>query len=150
MRPRIFDTSALIPMIRGEAYEELFRRALRAGRVRMSSVVMQELYAGASSVADKKDLDRIDRAFLSRGYVVTPEHEDWIEAGIMLARYQVRHGNLDPRDHLNDILIVLGAAKLDADLLTENAADMERWKRMLRGRRKQVRVVRVDRRDYRN
>lgn len=115
----------------------------------MSSVVMQELYAGARSNADKRDLDGINRAFSSRGYVVTPEHIDWVAAGIVLARYQHHHGRFAPGDHINDILIVLGAAKLDADLVTENAEDMERWRRMLRGRTKQFRVLGVKRQDHR-
>jgi predicted nucleic acid-binding protein len=113
-------------------------------------VVLQELYAGARSNADKRDLDAIHRAFSSRGYVVTPEHLDWVDAGIILARYQRGHGEVEPRHHINDILIVLGAAKLDADLVTENAGDMERWRRMLRGRMKKSRILGVKRRDHRN
>jgi hypothetical protein len=42
-------------MIRVGIYEDLFQRALRSGRARLSSVVMQELYAGAQTPADKKD-----------------------------------------------------------------------------------------------
>ena len=96
-------------MIRGEAYEELFQRALRSGRARLSSVVMQELYAGAQNPADKKDYDWINRSFLSRGYMITPSHDDWTLSVTLLARYQQRYGEVDPRDHINDILIVLCA-----------------------------------------
>jgi predicted nucleic acid-binding protein len=149
MRLQLFDTSTLIPMIRGEAYEPLFRRALRIGRARMSSVVMQELYAGARAPGDKKDLDAINRAFVSRGYLVTPGHEDWIMAGTVLARYQRLHGGVEPRDHINDVLIVLGASKLGADLMTENSADMERWRRMLPRGRRAFRVRGVRRRNHR-
>ncbi len=136
-------------MIRGEAYEDLFRRALRGGRARMSSVVMQELYAGARAPGDKRDLDAINRAFVSRGYVVSPEHHDWILAGLLLARYQRLKGVVEPRDHINDILIVLDASKLGADLVTENPIDMERWRKMLPLRRRIFRVQRVNRRDHR-
>ena len=111
---------------------------------------MQELYTGAGSNADKRDLDGINHAFSSRGYVVTPEHLDWVDAGIILARCQQGHGEVEPRHHINDILIVLGAAKLDADLVTENAGDMERWRRVLRGRMKQSRILGVKRQDHRN
>jgi predicted nucleic acid-binding protein len=69
LRPLLFDTSVMIPMIRGEAYEDLFQRALRSGRARLSSVVLQELYAGAQTPADKKDYDAINRAFRGRGYM---------------------------------------------------------------------------------
>ena len=33
------------------------------------------LCAGAHTEADERDYDGINRAFLSRGYVVTPDHE---------------------------------------------------------------------------
>jgi len=99
-RPVLFDTSVMIPMIRGEAYEELFQRALRNGKARLSSIVMQELYAGALHPADKKDYDAINRLFVNRGYMVTPTHDDWTMSGIMLARYQERFGKVEPRDHI--------------------------------------------------
>ncbi len=148
MRLQLFDTSVLIPIIRGQAYEVLFRRALRGGRARMSSVVMQELYAGVRAPGDKKGLDAIQRAFLARGYVVTPGHDDWVLAGLLLARYARRRGAIEPRDHINDVLIVLNASMLGADLVTENASDMERWRKMLSGSRRAFRVHGVNRREH--
>ena len=149
MRLQLFDTSILIPMVRGEAYEELFRRALRSGRARMSSVVMQELYAGTHSPGDKRDLDGIHQMFKTHGYVVTPGHDDWVQAGLLLARYQRLRGSVGPRDHINDVLIVLDASKLRADLVTENSSDMERWRRMLPRARRAFRVQGVNRGDHR-
>lgn len=130
-RPLLFDSSVLIPMIRGEAYEELFQRALRTGRARLSSVVMQELYAGARTRADKRNYDGINQAFVRRGYVVTPSHEDWTLSGVLLAQYQQRYGDVEPRDHINDLLIALGAVRAAAELMTENVTDMERWRKLL-------------------
>lgn len=141
MRPLLFDTSILIPMIRGEAYEDLFLRALRSGRGRLSSVAMQELYAGVQTRDDKKDYDGINRAFLSRGYMVTPDHDDWTLSGVILARYQQLHGEVEPRDHINDILIALCAVKINAQLATENSVDMERWRKILRRSGKVLRVL---------
>ena len=149
MRLQLFDTSILIPMVRGEAYEELFRRALRSGRARMSSVVMQELYAGAYSSGDKRDLDGIHQMFKTRGYVVTPGPDDWVQAGLLLARYQRLRGSVEPRDHINDVLVVLDAAKLGADLVTENGGDMERWRKLLRPSRRALRIQVVRRGDHR-
>jgi len=149
MRLQLFDTSVLIPTIREAAYEDLLRQALRAGRARISSVVMQELYAGARTPADKKSCDGINRAFMSRGYMVTPDHEDWTLGGITLARYQQLHGGVEPRDHINDILIALCAAKVNAELVTENAADKDRWRRMLRRSGKVLHVLAVKREEHR-
>ena len=136
-------------MIRGEAYEDLFQGALRSGRARMSSVVMQELYAGARTLADKRDYDGINRAFVSRGYMVTPSHEDWTMSGVLLARYQQLYGDVEPRDHINDILIAFCAVKANADLVTENETDMRRWQRMLRRAGKKLAILPVKREVYR-
>jgi len=133
----------MIPMIRGEAYEDLFQRALRNGKARLSSIVMQELYAGALNPADKMNYDAINRLFVNRGYMVTPTHDDWTMSGNVLARYQERFGKVEPRDHINDILIALYAARANADLITENAVDMRRWRDMFRrsGKKLSLRCV---------
>lgn len=149
MRLQLFDTSVLIPVIRGEAYEDLFYRALRSGRARMSAVVMQELYAGSRSARDKRDLDGIRDVFQSRGYLATPGSDEWVEAGVLLARYQRLRGRVEPRDHISDVLIVLDAAKLGADLVTENGSDMERWRKMLRPSRRLLGIQVVRREDHR-
>ena len=49
MRPVLFDTSAYIPDLRGEAYMALIEPAVRTGRARLSAVVLGELYAGTRS-----------------------------------------------------------------------------------------------------
>lgn len=116
----------------------------------MSSVAMQELYAGARTAADKKNYDGINRAFVSRGFMVTPDHDDWTTAGVILARYQRLRGEVEPRDHINDILIVLSAAKLAAELVTENAADMARWGGMFRRAATKVHILGVKREEHRS
>jgi len=123
----LFDTSVLIPLINTGLHERLFRRALRSGRALICSVVLQELYAGTADPGSKRALDAMNRAFLRAGAVVTPLHEDWCQAGVILARYARLHGQVDPRDHLADLLITLCAARAKAILVTENVHDMERW-----------------------
>ncbi len=135
-------------MSQGEAYENLFQRALRTGQARLSSVVMQELYAGARTPDDKKDYDEINKVFLRQGHIVTPDHDDWILSRIILARYQQLYGAVEPQDHINDILIALCAVKANANLATENATDMERWQRILRRSGKTLRILAVKREEY--
>jgi predicted nucleic acid-binding protein len=106
---------------------------------------MQELYAGALSPADKRDYDAINQLFLRHGYMLTPTHHDWTASGILLARYQQRYGALEPRDHINDLLIALSAANADAELITENDTDMRRWQAMLRRAGKRLRLTTVRR-----
>jgi predicted nucleic acid-binding protein len=52
----LFDTSIYIPHLRGEAYTALLEEASRTGLVRLSAVVLGELYAGTRSARDKADL----------------------------------------------------------------------------------------------
>jgi len=115
----------------------------------MSSVVMQELYAGARTRADKNNYDGINRAFLGRGYMITPGHEDWTLGGVILARYQQLHGEIEPRDHIHGLLIALCAATAKAELVTENAADMERWRKMLGRLGKLLQILAVKRDEHR-
>lgn len=95
-------------------------------------MVLQELYAGTSTKKDKQDLDIINQSFLALGRIVTPLHEDWITAGNVMARYSRLHGRMRPRDHINDLLILLSAARVRAELATENESDMKRWAKILK------------------
>jgi predicted nucleic acid-binding protein len=125
------DTSIWITLIREGKAEDFVRRGVRAGSVRLASVVAEELYAGAAGPSDKEDLDRIRVAFASAGLTLTPTFDDWCSAGTMMARYAHLHGRIDPRDHVNDVLIVLSAAQIGGILLTWNIEDFQRWNRML-------------------
>lgn len=107
VRPVVFDTSVYIPYLRGEAYTALIERAVQAGRVRLSAVVLGELYAGTRSPQDKADLDVVTRAYQSLGFLVTPSVHDWVRAGQGIRRYRNLYGSVQPREHLNDILILL-------------------------------------------
>jgi len=97
----------------------------------LSSVVAHELYVDAADAGDKQDLDRIRAAFQTAGLTVTPAFDDWCAAALMLARYRRLHGALDPRVHVNDILILLSAARIRARLLTWNMTDIRRWNALL-------------------
>jgi predicted nucleic acid-binding protein len=102
-----------------------------------------ELYAGTRSRRDKQDLDSIVQALTSIGRVISPEPDDFYTAGQVVATYTRRYGQVTLRDHANDILIVLGAWRTGAELVTVNRQDMERWQRRLRrsGKRVTLRIV---------
>jgi predicted nucleic acid-binding protein len=143
--PVLFDTSVYIPFLRGEAYATLIEEAVRSRRVRLSSVVWAELYAGARSRADKRDLDLALAAHGALGLVVNPSVEDWSLAGQVLAGARRLYGAIEPRPHLNDVLILLGAGRVGARLVTENARDFGRWARLLRRMGTRVGVVLLER-----
>jgi predicted nucleic acid-binding protein len=130
----VFDTSIYIPYLRREAYGDLVESQTRRGRNRLSSVVLQELFAGTRSPADKRLLDDINRAFVARGYVVTPEHMEWVLAGQLLNEYGRRHGALNPSRHLSDILILISALRVRAVVVTENLRNFSVWLRLLKRR----------------
>jgi predicted nucleic acid-binding protein len=90
-------------------------------------------------------LHRLDR----RGRIVTPTQKEWLRAGRILARYQNRFGHVEPLGHVNDILILLVAERLRAELATENGVHFRIWSRFLEmPRRPPLRVL--DRQEHVN
>lgn len=150
MRPRpvVFDTSIYIPYFRRQAYRSLVETQTRRGRNRLSSVVLQELYVGARSISDKRLLDGLNQLFTTRGYVLTPDHEEWAHAGQLLNLYGRRHGFLDPQGHVADLLILISTLRIGAVLVTENVRDFAHWSRLLRRRRVAGAILGVRRQDH--
>lgn len=150
MKPRavVFDTSVYIPYFRREAYRALIETQTRRGRNRLSSVVLLELYAGVRSPTDKRVLDGLNREFTYRGYVLTPEHDDWALAGQVLNLYGRRHGILNPRTHAADVLILVSAFRAGAVLVTENLRNFSMWLRFLGRRRVAGAILGVRRQDH--
>ena len=140
MSPVVFDTSIYIPFYRREAYAAIIERHERRLQTRLCSVVLQELYAGARSKRAKRQLDEVNRLYTRQGFLVTPTHEDWVSAGVLVERYTRVHGRIKPRDHLNDLLILLCAARIGAAVATQNVGDYERWQTMLRKQRQSCTV----------
>jgi predicted nucleic acid-binding protein len=131
-QPLLFDTSIYIPFLRAEAYSDLLDRATRSGRLRMSAVVLSELYAGTRAPRDKADLDTVFRSYSALGYLLSPSAEDWALAGQAIRRHRALHGDIAPRDHMHDLLILLSGARAGVTVVTENAAHFTRWAAVLR------------------
>src|SRR5206468_2090465 len=103
------------------AYAALIDPAVRGGGVRLSAVVLAELYAGTRSRRDKADLDVVTRVYLALGFLFAPSPQDWTRAGQAIRRHRQLYGPVKPRDHVNDILILLCGAAAAAVVVTENA-----------------------------
>ena len=90
-----------------------------------SSVVAQELLAGARTLAARKRVEILFRPFERVGRVVTPTHSHWKDAGLIIA--QVLRDRPDLRNKLqalvNDCLLALSARSLGATLYTRNRDD---------------------------
>jgi predicted nucleic acid-binding protein len=117
----IFDTSIIVDQIRTDRHIE--RILSLACVVRNSSVVLAELWRGASSIADR----RFVRALEKNHPILTPTTNHWIESGHLLAEVRDDRG-LEPgklRDLHFDVLIALTARVHGARLITTNRSDFE-------------------------
>lgn len=116
----VFDTSVLIDHWRTN------RHAVRMANlnlvVRNSSVVLAELWRGATEPEERETL----RAIQSHS-IFTPTANDWIESGYILARTRADKGFAPGklRDFHFDVLIALTARAHGARLITSNRADFE-------------------------
>ena len=86
MRPVLFDSSIYISALRtGEDAVLTLRRLAADAPVWLSSVVLEELYAGASARA-RHVVERLERDFDRAKRVLVPNLSDWTQTGKVLAR----------------------------------------------------------------
>lgn len=114
---------------------------MRHGRVWLSSVVLQELYAGTRSLQDRRDVDQIRHAFAMQERILTPTADDWTLAGLLLARYSRSYGTIKPSDHLPDVLIAVSASSAGLPLVTENDHDMRTWQTLLAKHGRRLKII---------
>jgi predicted nucleic acid-binding protein len=121
--------------------EELF------GRHVWSAVVLQELAAGAADLARIRELRSIRLDAEVNGLLLTPDSEDWVEAGRILnallrgARSRrsappVAIAKGEQQRLVRDVLIARSARRVNASVVTYNRGDFEKIRRFCR-----VRVV---------
>lgn len=121
----LLDTSILIGYLRSGRYADFLRINIPRGGVFIPGVVLYELHAGATTRADRADIETIRRALAER--IVATTTDDWRLAGRCLARYAERWGRVRPRDHVADSLIAVTAARLNATVAAEDIRGMTRW-----------------------
>jgi predicted nucleic acid-binding protein len=114
----LIQSGTTLPFIR-ELYDK------DAPAIYFSSIVAQELLAGARSTTGKKRVEILFRPFEKVGRVVTPGHNHWKAAGTILAK--LMHDRPDLKSKLpalvNDCLLALSARSLGATLYTRNRDD---------------------------
>ena len=129
-RSEVPDTTVLITVIRRPELWLEFRKGLRSGRTWLSTVVVAELYAGTRSRDEAAVIGRLLASMGSRGHILVPTSEEWARAGQLIARRTRPHGELRPRDHLADLLILLSAARLKGTVVTANVRHFAPWLRL--------------------
>jgi predicted nucleic acid-binding protein len=129
----LFDTSIFIDHLRTGCHQE--RIDAISGLIRTSSVVLAELWRGATKPAEIAFLKELEK----NHPVLTPTEKNWLESGQLLGKIRADKGF--PPDKLRDlhfdVLIALTARTHGARLITSNREDFE----MIRGYREFVLMV---------
>jgi predicted nucleic acid-binding protein len=117
----VLDTTILVDQIRADLHKDRISRL--DGLIRNCSVVLAELWRGASSDVDRKTIESMERSYPS----LTPTPNNWIDSGKILSQIQADKG-FEPhklRDLHFDVLIALTVRSHGARLITSNRADFE-------------------------
>ena len=117
----IFDTSIFIDHLRTGCHQEKVDTI--SGLIRTSSVVLAELWRGATKLAEISFLKELEK----NHHVLTPTEKNWLESGQLLTKMRADKG-FSPeklRDLHFDVLIALTARTHGARLITSNRGDFE-------------------------
>ena len=131
-RPEVPDTTVFIQFLHQSRGELRLQRSMASGNFWLSSVVVGELYAGTRSRDDARTLDRYVAAMNRVERILIPTAEDWAHAGQLIARRIRLAGDVRPRDHIADVLILVSAARLNGLVVTANRRHFETWARLAR------------------
>ena len=111
MNPILYDSSVYIAALRaGHQSAALVRRFSGNAPVWLSSVVLEELYAGASKSA-RRLVERLERDFDRAKRIVVPNLSDWTGAGKLLALLALKYDyeKIGQGRLTNDALIAMSA-----------------------------------------
>lgn len=128
MRPVLFDTSIYISAFRRKDEPAVStRRVAPDSPVWLSSVVLEELYAG-SGPRERRVIERLERDFDRVKRIVVPNLTDWTGTGRVLAQLALMYDcETIGRGRLtNDALIAVSASRLGITVLTANERDYRR------------------------
>ena len=126
--PVLFDSSIYITALReGGTAALLLQRWARESPLWLSSVVLEELYAGANP-SDYRILEKLERDFERAKRVLIPSLSDLTNAGKVLARVGQKYGfeQIGRARLTNDALIATNAARNGITVLTTNQRDFAR------------------------
>lgn len=128
MPSALFDTSVYISALRLGESSALGLRSFNANtRLWLSSVVLQELYAGADT-SGMQAIERLERDFVRARRILVPNLKDWTEAGRVLSRLASKYHfeKIGQSRLINDALIAVSAGRNGITILTANRRDFAR------------------------
>ena len=126
--PLLFDSSVYITALRaGSESAIVLQRWVKESPLWLSSVVLEELYAGASST-DRRILEKLERDFDKARRLLVPTLSDWTQAGRTLGHVGRRYGyeRIGQARMTNDALIAVSAARCGISVITANERDFAR------------------------
>jgi predicted nucleic acid-binding protein len=129
MQPVLFDSSIYITALRTRDNAALSLRRIGGGEpVWLSSVVLEELYAGVSG-RNRHVVERLEHDFDRVARIVIPNLSDWIQTGKVLARVAAKYDyeELGKGRFTNDALIAMSAGRLGITVVTANARDFNKF-----------------------
>jgi predicted nucleic acid-binding protein len=117
----IFDTSIFVDHLRTGRHQQRIDSV--TGLIRTSSVVLAELWRGATKPTERDFL----RALEKNHPILTPTEKNWLESGQILGNIYGDEGFTPDklRDLHFDVLIALTARSHGARLITSNRSDFE-------------------------
>ena len=113
MQPVLFDSSIYITALRtGDEAAVLLRRVGADRPVWLSSVVLEELYAG-TNLRDRRVLERLERDFERARRILVPNLGDWTHTGKVLALLRAKYDyeRIGQGRLTNDALIATSAGR---------------------------------------
>ncbi len=122
MTKYVVDTQLLIRASRSDREAERMGTSLSASVVYLSSVVAQELLAGAHDHELHGLRKRLLDPFEKRGHVLTPTHRAWKDAGAILYKLRSTGWQITP-SLTNDVLIAVSVTEIGATLVHDNERD---------------------------
>jgi len=128
MQPALFDTSIYISALRrGNNAALALRRVASDAPLWLSSVVLEELYAGAGD-KERRVIERLERDFDRAKRILVPNLNDWTQAGRVLARLAAKfdYEHIGQGRLTNDALIAMSAGRMGIRILTANERDFRR------------------------
>lgn len=117
----IFDTSVLVDHLRTGRHQQHIQAV--DGLIRTSSVVLAELWRGATTAVERRFLQTLE----GNHRILTPTERNWLDSGQILGELYAEKGFTPDklRDLHFDVLIALTARSHGARLITSDRADFE-------------------------
>lgn len=134
MAKHLIDSDLYIDLIQSRATLPILRELYEndAPGIYFSSIVIQELLAGARGPRARTQVETLYRPFERAGRIVTPNHSQWKDSGDMLAKALTMRPDLKNKlpTLVNDCLLALSARSIGATLYTRNRDDFMVLKRL--------------------